>query len=89
MSTPDPITVGSSTVTDAFVDFNLTNASPPQLHVELDQAIERESTIYPLGTHDCESIPTDGEYWLGYGDGLYERYKNGPVGVPADEVAAQ
>lgn len=81
---PDPITIANATITDALVDWNLGCASPPELVPIVNEQVDVHEAIQPVGTNDIEQYDEDDTYWLAHGEGVYARYKNGPVGVPAD-----
>lgn len=73
----DEITIGNSTVLDAFVDFNLRFSNPGELHVVLDEAVER-STAFP--------IPADetGFEMIAENDaGVFFGWQDGPAHPPA------
>jgi len=81
----NPITIGTTEIQDAHVNWNLGCASPPELYALLDGELDIIETVTPVGTHDIEVSDPNAEYWLAYSDGIYKRFKDGKVGVPADE----
>lgn len=73
-------------VTDAFVDFNLNNASPGELVLETSGELAVPETFTPIGddrtiypNDDRETLIVENDY------GVFTGYHDGPVHPPANE----
>lgn len=80
----DPVTLAGHEVTDALVKFQLSCSNSPDLYVYTDEDVTHED-LQPVGSDDIEINDPDAEYWVAHHDGVFRRYKDGKVGVPADE----
>lgn len=81
-----PLTIGDVTIEDAWIDFDLHGGpSNHRLAIGISDRLNTLAAVTPIGTHpEIEHHDPESTYWVGYGNGIYRRFKDGKVGVPAN-----